>query len=99
MMWFHVKVETKRATPREDIGKPEVGLTVKKVFVGGVKEDAEDEDIKAYFEQVKKPVKKLQIFPFFWKVVNKNGFTPKLGNCLLFYVSIYYSILISSFRI
>lgn len=45
------EVETKRATPREDIGKPEVGLTVKKVFVGGVKEDAEDEDIKAYFEQ------------------------------------------------
>jgi len=56
MMWFHVKVETKRATPREDIGKPEVGLTVKKVFVGGVKEDAEDEDIKAYFEQVKKTI-------------------------------------------
>ena len=47
------KVETKRATPREARDNPDAGQSVKKVFVGGVSEDIEDEEIKAYFEQVK----------------------------------------------
>ena len=41
------EVETKRATPIENAG--ESGKSVKKVFVGGLKDDIDDDDIKAYF--------------------------------------------------
>ncbi len=37
------QVETKRATPREEAGKPETGKTVKKIFVGGLKDDMTNE--------------------------------------------------------
>jgi len=43
------KVETKRATPREEKG--ESGKSVKKVFVGGLKDDIEDKDLEEYFGQ------------------------------------------------
>lgn len=43
-------VDTKRAVPREDVERPESNATVKKVFVGGIKEDIEEDEIRTYFE-------------------------------------------------
>ena len=39
-------LETKRATPRSDAGKPEAQVSVKKIFMGGVSDEMEDEDIR-----------------------------------------------------
>jgi len=44
------EVETKRAVPRDDIDKPDIAWTVKKMFVSGIKEQSE-EDLKEYFGQ------------------------------------------------
>uniref|UniRef100_A0A3B3Z8B7 RRM domain-containing protein n=1 Tax=Periophthalmus magnuspinnatus TaxID=409849 RepID=A0A3B3Z8B7_9GOBI len=44
-------VECKRAVPREDSNKPGAHLTVKKIFVGGIKEDTEEHHVRTYFER------------------------------------------------
>nr|XP_033699939.1 heterogeneous nuclear ribonucleoprotein A1-like [Tursiops truncatus] len=44
-------VEPKRAVSREDSQRPGAHLTVKKIFVGGIKEDAEEHHLRDYFEQ------------------------------------------------
>ncbi|XP_055129973.1 heterogeneous nuclear ribonucleoprotein A3-like isoform X2 [Symphalangus syndactylus] len=44
-------VEPKRAVSREDSVKPGAHLTVKKIFVGGIKEDTEEYNLRHYFEK------------------------------------------------
>ncbi|XP_069509352.1 heterogeneous nuclear ribonucleoprotein A1 isoform X2 [Ambystoma mexicanum] len=44
-------VEPKRAVSREDSQRPGAHLTVKKIFVGGIKEDTEESHLRDYFEE------------------------------------------------
>nr|XP_054408178.1 heterogeneous nuclear ribonucleoprotein A1-like [Pongo abelii] len=44
-------VEPKRAVSREDSQRPRAHLTVKKIFVVGLKEDTEEHHLRDYFEQ------------------------------------------------
>uniref|UniRef100_A0A667GF57 RRM domain-containing protein n=1 Tax=Lynx canadensis TaxID=61383 RepID=A0A667GF57_LYNCA len=44
-------VEPKRAVSREDSVKPGAHLTVKKILVGGIKEDTEEYNLRDYFEK------------------------------------------------
>ena len=44
-------VEPKRAFLREHSQRPEAHLLVKKVFVGGIKEDTEEHHLRDHFEQ------------------------------------------------
>ncbi|XP_028668790.1 heterogeneous nuclear ribonucleoprotein A0-like [Erpetoichthys calabaricus] len=44
-------VELKRAVAREDAGKPEALAKVKKIFVGGLKEDVDEQHLNNYFSQ------------------------------------------------
>ena len=47
-------VEPKRAVSREDSQRPGDHLTVKKIFVGGIKEDTEEHHLRDYFKQYRK---------------------------------------------
>lgn len=43
------QVEPKRATPREDSGRKEVQATVKKLFIGGLRDAVSENDLREYF--------------------------------------------------
>ncbi|XP_013110440.1 heterogeneous nuclear ribonucleoprotein 87F [Stomoxys calcitrans] len=43
-------VEPKRAVPRQDIDNPNAGATVKKLFVGGLRDDHDEECLREYFK-------------------------------------------------
>uniref|UniRef100_A0A2I3HRW3 RRM domain-containing protein n=1 Tax=Nomascus leucogenys TaxID=61853 RepID=A0A2I3HRW3_NOMLE len=51
-------VEPKRTVSREDSQRPGAHLTVKKIFVGGIKEDTEEHHVRDYFEQFGKMEKR-----------------------------------------
>ncbi|XP_037947805.1 heterogeneous nuclear ribonucleoprotein 87F-like [Teleopsis dalmanni] len=44
-------VEPKRAVPRQDIDSPNAGATVKKLFVGGLRDDHDEECLREYFKE------------------------------------------------
>jgi len=40
------KIEVKRALPRDKVSKSEEQLTVEKIFIGGIKDDLTENDLK-----------------------------------------------------
>lgn len=44
-------VTPKRAVPRQDIDRPEAGASIKRLFVNGIGDDHEEEDLREYFGQ------------------------------------------------
>ncbi|CAL4112423.1 unnamed protein product, partial [Meganyctiphanes norvegica] len=44
-------VETKRVVPKDEVGKPESKMQVKKLFIGGIKGDMTEDDLRETFGQ------------------------------------------------
>ncbi|XP_067617186.1 ribonucleoprotein RB97D-like isoform X2 [Eurosta solidaginis] len=45
------QVDSKRALPKPELGKPEASTTVKKIFVGGLKENHDEQCLQEHFSQ------------------------------------------------
>ncbi|XP_060793547.1 heterogeneous nuclear ribonucleoproteins A1 homolog isoform X2 [Neoarius graeffei] len=65
-------VEPKRAVSREDSNRPFAHTTVKKIFVGGIKEDTEEGHLREYFQEFGK-IEAIEIMVDH-KTGNKRGF-------------------------
>ncbi|XP_042569489.1 heterogeneous nuclear ribonucleoprotein A1b isoform X1 [Cyprinus carpio] len=65
-------VEPKRAVSREDSNKPFAHTTVKKIFVGGIKDDTEENHLRDYFKEFGK-LEAIEIMVDH-KTGNKRGF-------------------------
>uniref|UniRef100_A0A8C2DL41 RRM domain-containing protein n=2 Tax=Cyprinus carpio TaxID=7962 RepID=A0A8C2DL41_CYPCA len=65
-------VEPKRAVSREDSNKPFAHTTVKKIFVGGIKDDTEENHLRDYFKHFGK-IEAVEIMVDH-KTGNKRGF-------------------------
>ncbi|TSL61208.1 Heterogeneous nuclear ribonucleoprotein A1 [Bagarius yarrelli] len=65
-------VEPKRAVSREDSNRPFAHTTVKKIFVGGIKEDTEEGHLRDYFQEFGK-IEAIEIM-IDHKTGNKRGF-------------------------
>ncbi|XP_026092955.1 heterogeneous nuclear ribonucleoprotein A1-like isoform X1 [Carassius auratus] len=65
-------VEPKRAVSREDSNKPFAHTTVKKIFVGGIKDDTEEHHLRDYFKEFGK-LEAIEIMVDH-KTGNKRGF-------------------------
>ncbi|XP_026055977.1 heterogeneous nuclear ribonucleoprotein A3 homolog 1-like [Carassius auratus] len=65
-------VEPKRAVSREDSNKPFAHTTVKKIFVGGIKDDTEENHLRDYFKHFGK-IEAIEIMVDH-KTGNKRGF-------------------------
>ena len=48
---YHLSHQGKTPVSRKDSVKPGAHLTVKKIFVGGIKEDTEEYNLRDYFEK------------------------------------------------
>lgn len=45
------RIEIKRALPRDEAIKPEGQLTVQKIFIGRIKDDLSENDLRTYFQK------------------------------------------------
>lgn len=51
-IFFKIRtVDSKRALPRPEVGKPETSTTVKKIFVGGLKDSHDEQALTDHFSQ------------------------------------------------
>lgn len=57
------QIEPKRAMPRDEASKPDGQLTVKKIFIGGVKEEITEDDLT--YETKKRLIIVKRTFPSF----------------------------------
>ncbi|CAF4783656.1 unnamed protein product, partial [Rotaria socialis] len=45
------QIDPKRAMPREEANNDDIHLTVKKIFIGGIRDGLDEESLRKYFEK------------------------------------------------
>jgi hypothetical protein len=77
-------VETKRATPREESGKGESGQSVKKIFIGGLKDGIEDKDLEDYFGAFGRVINVEQVNYYFKSSISVSIISYHASTCVVF---------------